>query len=79
MILRSSSSRTPSSADALASDATLPDDVYPLFHGSRAEGDAKFRGLVGSFAKTMDEAKLKKIGERTPAVAQPIVKVEPLV
>lgn len=64
-------------AEHNARGVALPADLYPLYHGSRAEVDAKFKGLVGSFAKTMDEEKMQRIGKRVEPTAQ--IKVEPLV
>jgi hypothetical protein len=42
-----------------------PEHLYPVYIGSRAEVDSKFKGLVSSFAKTMSGAKRKTLGRRT--------------
>jgi hypothetical protein len=47
---------------SLQSLTALPEDEYPVYHGSRADVDSKFHGLVGSFAKTMSIEKRTSIG-----------------
>ena len=51
--------------------------AYPVYHGSRADVDSKFHGLVSSFAKTMSAEKLVQIGKRkTSSVVEVDMKTE---
>lgn len=51
-------------ARSRSANTALPEDVYPVYWGSRADVDAKFDGLVGSFAKTMSSDKRAAIGRQ---------------